>query len=230
RDPVKAVTVHGNSWGGQAEAHLSLGQYDRAVELRERQLAAWEGYLDALFPGEHPPGGGGSDPRSRLEDTGGGRPFDGDGALFGLSLESRVLGARQALAEAYLAAGRVGHAIPLLERVRDDHLRLAGPDHRSTQHALHTLGVAYLQGGRAHEAVACLEETAEAAERLTGPEHPDTVSSLFFLAEACEAAGMPERCGVLRERTVELAERTAGIAPSLLHAFRDRLASEYERA
>src|SRR5690606_240078 len=24
RDPVKAVTVHGNSWGGQAEAHLSL--------------------------------------------------------------------------------------------------------------------------------------------------------------------------------------------------------------
>src|SRR5271166_4591495 len=100
-----------------------------------------------------------------------------------------TLNSRNSLAAAYLAAGRVTDAIPLLEQTLATRERLLGPGHPRTLSSRSNLASAYRDGGRVAEAISLLEQTLADRERVLGPEHPDTRTSRKNLATAHQDGG-----------------------------------------
>jgi Tetratricopeptide repeat len=64
-----------------------------------------------------------------------------------------TVAARDDLAGAYYAAGRLGEAIPLYEQTLADSVRLLGPDHPDTLTSRNNLGYVYWAAGRGDPAV-----------------------------------------------------------------------------
>ena len=58
-----------------------------------------------------------------------------------------------------MSAGRLGEAIPLLERTLADRERVLGADHPDTLASRHNLADAYVSAGRLGEAIPLLERT-----------------------------------------------------------------------
>lgn len=110
------------------------------------------------------------------------------------------------LALAYLLAGRLGEAVPLLERVLAGRERVLGDDHPDTLTSLGNLALAYQDAGRAANAVPLFERVASIQERVLGPEHPDALASLGNLALAYQGAGRPAEALPLLEQVVHVDE------------------------
>src|SRR5579864_3982624 len=79
-----------------------------------------------------------------------------------------VLTARNNLAYAYRATGRVAEAIPLFEETVTDSEQALGADHPDTLTARKNLAGAYEDVGRLAEAIPLLERTLADRERVQG--------------------------------------------------------------
>ena len=106
-----------------------------------------------------------------------------------------TLSARNSLAAAYRAAGRIADAIPLVQRVLADRERLLGADHPSTLASRNNLASAYRATGRPAEAIPLFEQNVAACERLLGADHPRTLASRHHLDLACQEAAQAETAG-----------------------------------
>jgi hypothetical protein len=99
-----------------------------------------------------------------------------------------TLNARDSLAAAYQAAGRVADAIPLFEYVLVARQRVLGPRDADTLTSQNNLAATYQDAGRHAEAILLFKLTLAARQRLLGADHPSTLDSQADLADAYRAA------------------------------------------
>ena len=118
-----------------------------------------------------------------------------------------TLNARNSLAAAYLAAGRVADAIALFERTLAVLQRQLGPDHPDTLTSQNNLASAYQDAGRLAEAIRLYELNLAERERQLGVDHPGTLNSRGNLAAAYLAAGRADEAIPLLEQTLASRER-----------------------
>jgi tetratricopeptide (TPR) repeat protein len=152
--------------------------------------------------------------------------------------EERVLGpdhpdtlaARNNLANAYRAVGRLDEAISLHEQNLADRERVLGPDHPDTLQSRHSLAVAYQDAGRTDEAIRLHEQNLADHERVLGPDHPETLLLRSNLAIAYHAAGRLDEAITLHEQTLADRERVLGPDHPGTLASRDDLAAAYRAA
>ena len=134
------------------------------------------------------------------------------------------------LASAYLAAGRVGQAVPLYERALADRERVLGESHPDTLASRNNLASAYEAAGRVAEAVPLYEEALAGYSRVLGESHPATLRSRGNLASAYQAAGRVAEALRLLEAVLADRERVLGEShPDTLRS-RGNLASAYQAA
>ena len=100
-----------------------------------------------------------------------------------------TLNARNSLAAAYLAAGRIADAIALFEQTLVVLRRQLGPDHPDTLTSQNNLASAYQDTGRVVEAIQLYELNLAGREKLLGVDDPGTLNSRGNLAAAYLAAG-----------------------------------------
>ena len=103
-----------------------------------------------------------------------------------------TLTARNNLAGAYQAAGRLNEAIPLYQQNLKDRTRILSPHHPDTLNSRNNLANAYHDAGRLNEAIPLHEQTLEDRTRILGPPHPHTLISRDNLADAYRTAGRIE--------------------------------------
>jgi tetratricopeptide (TPR) repeat protein len=106
-----------------------------------------------------------------------------------------TLSARNSLATAYHAAGRVADAIPLIQQTLAARERLLGADHPSTLASRNNLASAYRATGRAVEAIPLFEQNVTACERLLGADHPKTLASRRNLDRALQESAQARIAG-----------------------------------
>ena len=110
---------------------------------------------------------------------------------------TRTLAARNNLAAAYQAAGRLDEAIDLFERTLADSERVLGPDHPHTLTSRGNLASAHQDAGRLEQAIDLHERTLADCERVLGPDHPHTRLFRKNLADAYRAVGRNEDAAAL---------------------------------
>ena len=106
-----------------------------------------------------------------------------------------TLSARNSLAAAYHAAGRISDAIPLVRQILADRERLLGADHPSTLASRNNLASAYRAAGRPAEAIPLFEQNVAACERLLGADHPRTLASRHHLDLALQESAQAGNAG-----------------------------------
>ncbi len=121
-----------------------------------------------------------------------------------------TLNARNSLAAAYLAAGRVTDAIPLFEQTLSVLVSQLGPDHPDTLTLQNNLASAYQDAGRAAEAIRLYELNLAKLERELGTDHSGTLTSRGNLAAAFLAADRAAEAVPLLEQTLASRERILG--------------------
>ena len=121
-----------------------------------------------------------------------------------------TLAARDNLAAAYQAAGRVAEAISLFERTLAACERLWGADHPRTLNSRGSLAAAYENAGRVSEAILLLEHTLASRERVLGLDHPDTLTMRRNLANSYHDAGRVAEAIPLVEKILADQERMLG--------------------
>jgi RNA polymerase sigma factor (sigma-70 family) len=141
-----------------------------------------------------------------------------------------TLNARNSLAAAYLAAGRVADAVPLFEQTLFILQRQLGLDHPDTLTSQNNLASAYQDAGRVAEAIPLYEQNLALRERLSGPDDPGTMNSRGNLAAAYLAADRVAEAIPLLEQT--LADRERGLGPDHpdTQTSRKNLAKAYQDA
>lgn len=148
------------------------------------------------------------------------------GQLLGYGHAQSVL-ARDRLADAYAASGRLAEALPVFEATLSDREASLGPAHPDTVTALLRVGRSLVAAGRAPEAIAPFERVLEAREQAEGPAGQDTFSVRLCLAGAYEGAGRREDSIRLYEQALADAERDLGPAHATTRAARASLAGAY---
>jgi tetratricopeptide (TPR) repeat protein len=142
----------------------------------------------------------------------------------------KTLTARGGLASAYMDAGRVEEAIPLLERTLADCERRLGDTNPNTLSLRNNLAVAYQQAGRLEEAIPLLERTLADEERLLGDTNSSTLSLRSNLALAYLDGGRLEEAIPLLERTLADSEQMLGDTHPYTPRARNNLARAYRHA
>ena len=141
-----------------------------------------------------------------------------------------TLNARNSLAAAYLAAGRVTDAIPLFEKTLPIFQRQLGPDHPDTLTAQNNLASAYQDAGRVAEAIQLYKLNVTERERLLGPDHTGTLNSRGNLAAAYLATGRAADAIPLLEQTLAGRQRVLGRDHPDTQTSLRNLATAYQRA
>ena len=139
-----------------------------------------------------------------------------------------TLNARNSLAAAYLAAGRVADAIPLFEQTLAVLQRQLGPDHPDTLISQNNLASAYQDAGRVAEAIQLYELNLAERERLLGVDHSGTLTSRGNLAAAYLAAGRVADAIPLLEQTLASREGVLGPDHPDTQTSRKNLAKAYQ--
>jgi tetratricopeptide (TPR) repeat protein len=93
------------------------------------------------------------------------------------------------LATAYMSAGKLPDAIPLLERVRDAMIAKVGPDQPNTLQAHHNLAAAYWLAKRLDRSVPLFADVLKRREAKLGRQHPDTQMTVAALGVNYRDAG-----------------------------------------
>jgi RNA polymerase sigma factor (sigma-70 family) len=141
-----------------------------------------------------------------------------------------TLNARNSLAAAYLAAGRVADAIPLFKQTLVILQRQLGPDHPDTLTSQNNLASAYQDAGRVAQAIQLYELNLAERERVLGVDHPGTLNSRGNLAAAYLAAGEVAEAIPLLEQTLANRERVLGSDHPDTRTSRRNLAKAYQDA
>jgi tetratricopeptide (TPR) repeat protein len=135
--------------------------------------------------------------------------------------------AGQRLAEAYLAAGRAGDAVPWFQWLLDIQVDMLGPDHHDVIEARRRLGHALVAAPQLQSAIAVLERVTSEFEDVCGPGHPDTLGARDELAAAYLAAGRNSDAITLYRRTLADRERGLGARHPQTMTTRQGLADSY---
>jgi tetratricopeptide (TPR) repeat protein len=134
---------------------------------------------------------------------------DASNQLLGYGHAQSVL-ARERLADAYAAGGRLAEALSVFEATLADREATLGPHHQETVAARLNAARSLHAAGREPEAIALYEQVLAARERVLGPGHRDTLTVRVQLAAACEAAGRHGDSIKHYERALSDAERELG--------------------
>ena len=141
-----------------------------------------------------------------------------------------TLTARNNLAAAYQAVGRIDEAVVLYEQNLPDMERVLGADHPNTLKARNNLAADYQEAGRIYEAIPLHEQNLADRERVLGADHPDTLQARNNLATAYRDAGRVDEAIPLHEQNLADRERVLGADhPDTLQA-RNNLATAYRDA
>jgi tetratricopeptide (TPR) repeat protein len=135
--------------------------------------------------------------------------------------------AAQRLADAYLAAGRAGDAVPWCEWVLDSLTRKLGSAHQGVLQARRRLGHALRAAFQFPAAVTVLEGVVPQFERVCGPRHVETNGARDELAAAYLAAGQHSEAIDLYRRTLADRERSQGERHPQTMTTRHGLADSY---
>ena len=138
---------------------------------------------------------------------------------------SDTINARNKLAAAYQAAGRIADAILLFEHTLVTRERVLGPNHPDTLSSQNDLAATYQNASRYAEAILMFKLTLAARERLLGADHPSTLNSRGNLAAAYRATGRVSEAIPLLEQTLAGRERVLGAGHPDVQAARDSLAA-----
>jgi len=141
-----------------------------------------------------------------------------------------TLTARNHLAGAYQAAGKLQLAIPLLERTLKACEAKLGDDDPDTLTARNNLALAYQAAGRLDWAIPLYERALKAKEAKLGDDHPSTLATRNNLALAYLRTGKLELAIPLFERTVKAFEAQLGDDHPNTLTSRHNLASAYHAA
>jgi tetratricopeptide (TPR) repeat protein len=141
-----------------------------------------------------------------------------------------TMNARNSLAAAYQAVGRVAEAIPLFEQTLLGRERQLGPDHPDTLTSRNNLANAYQDAGRIAEAIPLHEQTLAACERLLGADDPSTLTSQGNLAASYRDSGRLAEAIPLFEQTLAHRSRVLGADHPDTRTSRNNLAAAYREA
>ncbi len=139
-----------------------------------------------------------------------------------------TLNARNSLAAAYLAAGRVADAISLFEQTLAVLVSQLGPDHPDTLTLQNNLASAYQDAGRVAEAIHLYELNVAERERVLGVDHPGTLTSWGNLAAAYLDTDRAADAVPLLEQTLAGRERVLGSDHPDTRTSRRNLARAYQ--
>ena len=137
------------------------------------------------------------------------------------------LAAKERLAVAYEAAGRLGDAIAMFAGVLGDRQRTHGPEHPDTIAARGRLAHAYASAGLPADAVALYEQTVADSSRQLGHGHPVTLAARAGLAGAYADAGRTDQALTAHQMLSVDTERLLGPRHPTTLAARDSLAAAF---
>jgi tetratricopeptide (TPR) repeat protein len=151
------------------------------------------------------------------------------------TVSDRVLGsghpdtlvAGEALAAAYLTAGRPAEAVPWFQWILAKRARALGADHPATIAARLDLGRSLAAAGQFEQALQALDAAAGEYQRVCGPDHLDTLATQDELADAYRGAGQFDDAVSLGRRTLGSRERIQGAHHPDTIKTRQQLASAY---
>ena len=137
------------------------------------------------------------------------------------------LAAKERLAVAYQAAGRLGDAIAMFAGVLGDRQRSHGPEHPDTIAARGRLAHAYASAGLPADAVPLYEQTVADSSRQLGLGHPVTLAARAGLAGAYADAGRTDQALTAHQVLSVDTERLLGPRHPTTLAARDSLAAAF---
>ena len=140
---------------------------------------------------------------------------------------AETLMARNNLATAYQAAGKLDAAVFLFKRTLTDRERVLGTDHPMTLTSRNNLAGAYREAGRLDEAISLYEAALAGRERALGQADPDTLAVRSNVALTYHQAGRHDEAISVLERTLIDSERVLGGDDPRTLTLRSNLASVY---
>jgi tetratricopeptide (TPR) repeat protein len=142
----------------------------------------------------------------------------------------QTLTARDHLAAAFEAAGRLDNAVAMHERALADRERVHGPGAPETLGTRANLARAYREAGRAADAVRLAQRVTAEAEQVLGPEDPETLAAQSELAHALLTGERFGEAAAIFQDILNAQERTlGGLHPDTL-ATRGNVALAYREA
>jgi tetratricopeptide (TPR) repeat protein len=142
----------------------------------------------------------------------------------------QTLAARDHLAAAFEAAGRLDNAVAMHERALADRERVHGPGHPQTLGTRANLARAYREAGRAADAVRLAQQVAAEAEQVLGPGNPETLAAQSELAQALLSDERFDQAAAIFQHILDAQERTLGAHHPDTLAARGDLALAYRAA
>jgi serine/threonine protein kinase len=197
----------GVTYDSLGEYPIAQQQFERALQLRERQLGTDDpvtlksmGYLASILiaQGEYQKA----------------QPL----VLQTLERQQRVLGKEHAdtlgsmsnLALIYHQQGKFAAAEALLVPVLAIQKRVLGPEHQETLISMNNLALAYRNQGKFDAAAALHEQELKICARVLGPEHPDTLTSMSNVATAYSDQGKFTQSELLGVKALKISQRISG--------------------
>ncbi len=153
---------------------------------------------------------------------------DAEVALSTITSDLEHMHGADAIASAYVSAGRLSDAIPLFEQILTNRIRILGNDHPDTMTSRDNLAGAYQDTGRLNEAVTLYEQTLADSIRVLGDDHPSTLASRNNLAGAYQEAGRLNEAISLFKQTLADSSRILGNDHPDTLIVRNNLAGAYE--
>ena len=209
----------------------SLGEYDtakqqfeRAVQLRERELGNDDpatlkarGYLVSILLAE------GDYPRAeRL----GLQTLEAQKRVVGLENED-TLGSMSNLAVIYHQQGKFPAAEAMLVPTLAVQKRVLGPEHPDTLVSMNNLALVYRNEGKFDAAAALHEAELAICTRVLGIEHPDTLTSMSNVAVAYSDQGRFKQAEEMQNRALQISRRVVGAEHPETLILMHNLASTY---
>jgi serine/threonine protein kinase len=105
-----------------------------------------------------------------------------------------------ALARAYMTAGKIQQAIKLFEQVRETQVKKLGAENPATLGTVSDLAAAYLTAGRLPQAIKLYEQARDVVLKKLGVDQPETLVTLSNLAAAYQVDGKLQRALPLFEQ------------------------------
>ena len=155
---------------------------------------------------------------------------DAEAALSTITSDLEHMHGADAIASAYVSAGRLCEAITLFEQVLTERIRILGNNHPDTMTARDNLAGAYRHAGRLGEAITLYEQTLTDSTRILGEDHPETLTSRNNLAGAYESIGRLEEAITLFEQVLTDRTRISGEDNPHTLASCNNLAYAYKKA
>ena len=155
---------------------------------------------------------------------------DAEAALSTITSDLEHMHGADAIANAYVSAGRLSDAIPLFEQLLTDYIRILGEDHPNTLTSRNNLADAYLDAGRLSEAISLYEQVLTDSSRILGEDHPNTLTTRNNLACAYESAGRLAEAITLYDQVLTDRIRILGEDHPNTLTTRNNLACAYESA